>query len=81
MHLGKVNRDDAHAISVRNRKLELADSKIENELDSLSYNDKGHMSVTFRNDVIGTDGFLQGGFVKRNGGVNKYKVTSVRLNK
>ena len=120
MHLGKVNRDDVHAISVRNRNLELADSKIENELDSLSYNDKGHMSVTFRNDVIGTDGFkafdptdngityyhfydpatqfvefgtantnvlyikdgfLQGGFVKRNGGVNKYKVTSVRLNK
>lgn len=57
MHLGKVNRDDAHAISVRNRNFELADSKIENELDSLSYNDKGHMSVTFRNDVIGTDGF------------------------
>ena len=27
------------------------------------------------------DGFLQGSFVKRNGGVNKYKVTSVRLNK
>ena len=23
----------------------------------MSYNDKGHMSVTFRNDVIGTDGF------------------------
>ena len=27
------------------------------------------------------DGFLQGCFVKRNGSVNKYKVTSVRLNK
>ena len=27
------------------------------------------------------DGFLQGSFIKRNGSVNKYKVTSVRLNK
>ena len=27
------------------------------------------------------DGFLQGCFIKRNGSANKYKVTSVRLNK
>ena len=27
------------------------------------------------------DGFLQGNFVKRNGSINNYKVTSVRLNK
>jgi hypothetical protein len=27
------------------------------------------------------DGFLQGSFIKRNGSANKYKVTSVRLNK
>ena len=27
------------------------------------------------------DGFLQGSFLKKNGGINKYKVTSVRLNR
>lgn len=43
--------------TVKNDSLALENYEIENRLDSVSYNDKGHMSVTFRNDVIGTDGF------------------------
>ena len=37
--------------------LKLKNENTGNRLDSVSYNDKGHMSVTFRNDVIGTEGF------------------------
>ena len=54
---GTVNSNQPYTTSVLNDSLELANWKIENELDSVSYNDKGHMAVTFRNDVIGTDGF------------------------
>ena len=51
--VGKQPRTTAE----RNDSLALESMEIENRLDSVLYNDKGHMSVTFRNDVIGIDGF------------------------
>ena len=46
-----------HTTDVESDSLGLERKNIENKLDSIAYNDKGHMSVTFRNDVIGIDGF------------------------
>ena len=57
LQLGTVSWNKPLTTSVRDDSLELSNSKIENRLDSVSYNYKGHMSVTFRNDVMGIDGF------------------------
>ena len=37
--------------------LDLEGLNVENRLDTVSYNDKGHIFVAFKNDVIGTEGF------------------------
>ena len=37
--------------------LGMMNENIENRLDSVSYNDKGHMSVTFRNDILTKEQF------------------------
>ena len=55
--LGTATGSKPRTTTGRNDSLRLENRKIENRLDSVSYNDEGHMSVTFRNDVIGTDGF------------------------
>ena len=55
--LGAVGGNQQRTTAERNDSLALESKKIENRLDSVLYNDKGHMSVTFRNDVIGIDGF------------------------
>ena len=55
--LGTVGGNQPRTTTERNDSLALESMEIENRLDSVLYNDKGHMSVTFRNDVIGIDGF------------------------
>ena len=55
--LGAVGGNQPRTTAERNDSLALESKEIENRLDSVLYNDKGHMSVTFRNDVIGIDGF------------------------
>ena len=55
--LGAVGGNQQRTTAERNDSLGLESMEIENRLDSVLYNDKGHMSVTFRNDVIGIDGF------------------------
>ena len=55
--LGTVGGNQPRTRTVRNDSLGLESMEIENRLDSVLYNNKGHMSVTFRNDVIGIDGF------------------------
>ena len=55
--LGAVGGNQPRTTTERNDSLALESMEIENRLDSVLYNDKGHMSVTFRNDVIGIDGF------------------------
>ena len=55
--LGAVGGNQLRTTTERNDSLALESMEIENRLDSVLYNDKGHMSVTFRNDVIGIDGF------------------------
>jgi hypothetical protein len=55
--LSTVGGNQPRTTTERNDSLALESMEIENRLDSVLYNDKGHMSVTFRNDVIGIDGF------------------------
>jgi hypothetical protein len=55
--LGAVGGKQPRKTTETNDSLGLESMEIENRLDSVLYNDKGHMSVTFRNDVIGIDGF------------------------
>lgn len=55
--LGAVGGNQPRTTTEKNDSLALESMEIENILDSVLYNDKGHMSVTFRNDVIGIDGF------------------------
>ena len=55
--LGAVGGNQPRTTTEKNDSLALESMEIENRLDSVLYNDKGHMSVTFRNDVIGIDGF------------------------
>ena len=52
-----LSRSKPRATTTGSDSLGLESMYTENKQDSVSYNGKGHMSVTFRNDVIGTDGF------------------------
>ena len=47
-----VGGNQQRTTAERNDSLGLESMEIENRLDSVLYNDKGHMSVTFRNDAL-----------------------------